>query len=131
MIDQADLRKIAEERLKDAEALLAAGRYEGAIYLGGYVVELALKSRICKVLDWKSFPQTPGEFKNYQSFKTHNLEVLLSLSGAETLIKPKYLAEWSAVISWDPEARYNPIGSASESDAELMVESARTLLRAL
>jgi HEPN domain-containing protein len=131
MLDRTELRKIAHERLKDAEALLSAGRYDGAIYLGGYVVELALKSRICKTLKWKGFPQTRGEFQSYQSFKTHNLDVLLSLSGAENIIKRKYLAEWSAVAAWDPEARYNPIGSASKLDAELLVEAAGKLLSAL
>lgn len=131
MIDQADLRKIAEERLKDADTLLAAGRYDGAIYLGGYVVELSLKSRICRTLKWKGFPQTRSEFHNYLSFKTHDLDVLLSLSGAEDEIKTKYFVEWSAVASWDPEARYNPIGTATQNSAELLVESARKLLGAL
>jgi HEPN domain-containing protein len=41
MIGHVELLQIAEERLKDAEALLAAGRYDGAVYLGGYVVEMA------------------------------------------------------------------------------------------
>ncbi len=131
MIDRADLRNVASERLKDAEALLAAGRYDGAIYLGGYVVELALKSQICLLLNWKGFPQTKGEFQHYQSFRTHNLDVLLSLSGTEDKIKTRHLAEWSAVAAWDPEARYNPIGSAKKSDAELLVEAAKTLLGAL
>jgi HEPN domain-containing protein len=131
MIDLNELRKIAEERLKDAEALLAAGRYDGAIYLGGYVVELSLKSRICQILNWKGFPQTRSEFQNYLSFKTHDLDVLLSLSGAEDKIKTGYLAEWSAVATWDPEARYNPIGGASKGDAELLIESARKLMGAL
>lgn len=131
MIDLTELGKIAEERLKDAEALLAAGRYDGAIYLGRYVVELSLKSRICRILNWKGFPQTRTEFQNYQSFKTHNLDVLLSLSGVEDKIKTRYLAEWSAVATWDPEARYNPIGGASKSDAELLIESARRRMGAL
>jgi HEPN domain-containing protein len=131
MIDQSDLIKIADERLKDAEALLAAGRYDGAIYLGGYVVELNLKSRICRILNWKGFPQTRNEFQNYLSFKTHNLDVLLALAGAEDKIKTTYLVEWSAVATWDPEARYNPIGSATKADAELLIESAKKLLGAL
>lgn len=131
MIDHTELRKIAQERLRDAEALLAAGRYDGAIYLGGYVVELSLKSRICRILKWKGFPQTRSEFQNLQSFKTHDLDVLLSLAGAEDQIKTGYLAEWSAVAAWDPEARYNPIGIASKTDAELLIESARKLLGAL
>jgi HEPN domain-containing protein len=131
MIDRDDLRNIASERLKDAEALFAAARYDGAIYLGGYVVELALNSQICAVLNWKGFPQTGAEFQNYKSFKTHNLDVLLSLSGAEDTIKTKHLAEWSAVAAWDPEARYNPTGSASRDDVELLLEAAKTLLGAL
>ena len=131
MINRTELRKIARVRLKDAEALLRAGRYDGAIYLGGYVVELALKSRICKTLKWTGFPQTRGEFQSFQSFKTHDLDVLLSSSGVEDKIKAKYLAEWSAVASWDPEARYNPIGSASKTDAELLIEAARKLLSVL
>ncbi len=131
MIDRAELRNIASERLKDAEALLSAGRYDGSIYLGGYVVELALKNRICDVLNWRAFPHTSSEFQNYKSFKTHNLDILLSLSGSEDEIKSQYLAEWSAVAAWDPEARYNPIGSASKADAELLIEAAKILLDVL
>ena len=131
MISRAELRQISRERLKDARVLLRAGRFDGAIYLGGYVVEVALKERVCRTLRWTGFPQTRNEFQNYQTFKTHNLDVLLSLSGVETLVKTKYLAEWSAAAAWDPEARYNPIGSASRADAELLVEAARTLLRVL
>lgn len=107
------------------------GATMGAIYLGGYVVELALKKRICVVLNWKGFPHTSGEFQNYRSFRSHNLDVLLSLSGMEDKIKSQHLAEWSAVAAWDLEARYNPIGSASQAAAELLLEAAKTLLGAL
>lgn len=131
MIDKIELRKLARARLKDAEALLKARRYNGAIYLGGYSVELALKSRICKTLKWKGFPQTRSEFQNYLSFKTHNLEVLLLLSGIEDKIKLKHLAEWSAVSSWDPEARYNPIGSVTKTKAEIFLEAVNELLKVL
>jgi len=41
------LRDIARERIKDAEALFGAERYEGAMYICGYAVEIALKARIC------------------------------------------------------------------------------------
>lgn len=131
MIVRAELRRIARERLRDAEALLVAGRFDGAIYLGGYVVELALKGKVCKTLKWAGFPHTRREFEGYQSFKTHNLDILLALSGSEEKIRTRYLAEWSAVATWDPEARYNPIGSATKGDAELLIQAARTLLGAL
>ncbi len=131
MITTADLKKIAQGRLKDAKVLLAADRYDGAIYLSGYVVEVALKYRICETLKWSGFPQSNNEFKSYQSFKTHDLEVLLKLSGVEQEIKAANFAEWSAVTSWNPETRYNPIGQSSQPEAELMIEAVTTLLEAL
>ncbi len=131
MITRADLIKIARGRLKDAQVLLDAGRYDGAIYLGGYVIEISLKHRICKTLKWNGFPQTSREFQGYQSFKTHDLDLLLSLSGIETKVRTNYIAEWSAVATWNPEARYNPVGRASKIDAELMIEAAKKLLKAL
>lgn len=131
MITRSDLKKIAQVRLRDAEVLYRSRRYDGAIYLCGYAVEIALKTRICKTLSWFGYPSTGGEFQNYQSFRTHNLDVLLRLSGVEERIKTILMTEWSAVAAWDPEARYKPIGSATKQAAELMIASARVLLRAL
>ena len=131
MITRSDLTKIARARLRDAEVLYRSRRYDGAIYLCGYAVEIALKARICRTLSWLGYPSTGGEFQNYQSFRTHNLDVLLRLSGVEERIKTTLITEWSAVAAWDPEARYKPTGSATRQAAELMVTSARILLRAL
>jgi len=60
------------------------GRLEGSAYLSGYVVELALKARICRTLKWRGFPEKRNEFEGLQTFKTHDLDVLLSLSGRES-----------------------------------------------
>lgn len=131
MIPRIELRTIARARLKDAEMLLRAGRYDGAIYLCGYAVELVLKARICKTLSWSGYPATAGECHNYRSFQTHNLDVLLHLAGVERKIKTTFLAEWSTVATWDPEVRYKPIGSATRQNAALMIASAQALLRVL
>ena len=131
MITRSDLKKIAQARLRDAEVLYRSRRYDGAIYLCGYAVEIALKARICKTLSWSGYPSTGGEFQNYQSFRTHNLDVLLRLSGVEERIKTILMTEWSVVAAWDPEVRYKPIGSANKQAAELMIASASVLLRAL
>ena len=45
-MNQAELQKMAEERLKDAKALIDGGRWEFAYYAAGYAVECALKSCI-------------------------------------------------------------------------------------
>ena len=131
MLNKKDIKKIAKARLKDAEVLVASRRYEGAIYLCGYAVELGLKARICKTLKWQGFPSTNKEFNDYRSFKTHSLDVLLHLSGIEEKIKSELLFEWSAVAEWDPQSRYNPIGKLSLSDAKLMLSSASSLLAKL
>jgi len=127
MLKVTELEEIAKARLRDAQVLLDAGRYDGAVYLCGYAVEVALKARICRTLSWSGYPSTRAEFQNFQSFRTHSLDVLLSLSGIEAEIKSNYLAQWSGVVAWEPEARYKPVGSASPGDASLMIESAKTL----
>ncbi|MBI1983068.1 MAG: HEPN domain-containing protein [Acidobacteria bacterium] len=131
MLKVTELDQIAHARLADAQALLEAGRYDGAVYICGYAVEIALKARICKTLSWPGYPSTRPEFQDLQSFRTHNLDVLLRVSGVEENIKTKAFAEWSAVVAWDPEARYNPVGSAPPEHAKLMVESAQALLEVL
>jgi HEPN domain-containing protein len=131
MLDRPNLRKTALARLDDAEALYQSGRHDGAVYVCGYAVEIALKEKICETLGWTGFPSTKGEFNSLQSFKTHDLDVLLHLSGVEQKIKEKRLAEWSNIAEWNPEARYSPIGSVTAINAGKMIESARALLEAL
>jgi HEPN domain-containing protein len=131
MIPRSDLRSIARARLKDSAALFDQGRYDGAIYLCGYAVELALKARICRTLNWTGFPSTRAEFSAYQSFRTHSLEVLLTLTGIETRIRLRYTREWSDVAAWDPELRYARVGAANRLKTLSMIQSARTLLRTL
>ena len=128
MISTSDLLTIANERLTDAETLLNAHRFDGAVYLCGYSIEIALKYKICKTLNWTGFPSTNKEFEKFKSLKTHDLDVLLSFTGVETTLKSAHLAEWSAIAIWNPEARYNPIGVVSAADATLMINSAKTLI---
>lgn len=40
MLVRADLKLVAQKRLRDANVLLQKKRYSGAVYLGGYTVEL-------------------------------------------------------------------------------------------
>ncbi|MDP2255953.1 MAG: HEPN domain-containing protein [Polaromonas sp.] len=131
MLATVEIKRIASARLRDAKVLLEAKRYDGAVYLCGYSVELALKARICKTLKWSGYPETGKEFTGLTSFKVHDLDLLLRLTGKEQSVKAGFLAEWSAVAAWNPEARYKPIGSANESDAKLMLESASVLMKKL
>src|SRR5579885_520400 len=125
MITVAELDTIAAARIEDAKALLDAGRFDGATYLCGYAVEVSLKARICRVLNWPDFPSTSGEFQAYRSFQTHELDVLLRLSGQESRIKQNHFTLWNAVAVWKAESRYNMIGTAQQADAAAMIQAAQ------
>ena len=129
MLSRVELLRIKKARLRDAEVLFRNRRYDGAIYLCGYSVEIALKARICKTLRWASgFPESKKEFENRKSYKTHDLEVLLHLSGIEMKIKNNYFADWSIVATWDPKARYKAIGSANRANTRIMLDSVKVLI---
>ena len=117
MLTAAELRSISAARLEDAQALFDAGRYDATAYLCGYGVELALKARICETLNWAWYPSTNREFRELQSFRTHNLSMLLRLSGQESKIRAAMPIAWLSVARWNPELRYLIPGSASESSA--------------
>src|SRR5258708_3391933 len=107
MISIKELDNLCKDRVKDAEALIKERRYDGAYYLCGYAIELGLKKRICKTLRWKNgYPNSEKEFSNLKSFKVHDLEVLLKLSGIESKIMVNFMCEWSIVNAWEPEIRY-------------------------
>ena len=124
MLKIEELRQIAKERLEEADILWRNKKFDGAVYLCGYAVELGLEARICKTLGWSDFPDT----KEYQSFKTHDLDTLLHLSGIERTVKTEKTEEWSTVASWDSNMRYRPVGSANEKQARDMISCARELL---
>jgi hypothetical protein len=131
VVSKQELRSVARARLQDAQILLRANRFDGAFYLGGYAVEVALKARICRTLKWSGFPDKSSEFQGLQSLKTHDLEILLRLSGVEPKVKATYLAEWSALLNWNPEKRYEPVGRVTSQQAADMVTAARRLLEVL
>ena len=132
MLTVATLRTLSAERMQDARALLSAGRNEGATYLCGYAVELALKAKICETLGWSRFPDTGREAADYRSFRTHDLDVLLHLSGVRHRIAAGMQQDWETVSKWRPELRYAPAGAgAALPPAGVMIPAATRILEAL
>src|SRR3972149_10979638 len=80
---------------------------------------------------WDGFPESRKEFTSLATFRTHDLDLLLALSGREQRIKSRHFAEWYGVAAWDPEVRYRTPGSTTKADADLLVSSAEVLLKAL
>lgn len=128
MIPLRNLKDTARARLRDSKVLLKGKRFDGAVYMCGYAVEIALKSRMCRTLRWTEFPDTAAEFRGFQSIRTHDLEILLKLSGVEGRIRTKHLPEWSLVLDWDPEKRYQTSGGFTEQKAHDIVAAATKLV---
>lgn len=105
MPTRSELKKLALLRLKEAECLYQSGFYSGAEYLCGYVIELALKARICRVLNLNEYPADELKVS-----KTHDFDLLKLLAGLKRDVDPvrnKELWEnWSAATKWRPELRY-------------------------
>lgn len=126
MSTREQLRSLAALRLREAEALFEVGLYDGCAYLCGYVVELALKARICATLDVAEYPER-GRLRG--SFLTHDFDDLKLLAGTEnefTAARPGLLANWSIASKWKPEQRYDPEGTYDRSAAEKILDAVRS-----
>jgi HEPN domain-containing protein len=108
VLDRDLLQKLANTRLVEAKALLDIGMYDGAYYLSGYVIELALKACIAKKTKEYSYP----DLKTVKASYTHDLSDLLKTSELEpTFLKdkkndPQLGIYWSIVEGWSEETRY-------------------------
>ena len=91
MINKSQLQNIAKEKLEDAESLHRNGKHSSAFYISGYTLEIFLKSIICDTLNWDGYPSTNSEFQGFTSFKTHNLENLLRLTGKHNEVFDNHL----------------------------------------
>ena len=86
-----------------------------------------------RVADAKALLQASrfGEFRRLETFKTHDLDILLRLSGREQYIKVNLFAEWTVVSQWNPESRYRPVGTVSVATAQGMISAAQKILAKL
>lgn len=122
-IGYEELKGLAHQRLVEAKILLQNEQFEGAIYLAGYSIELALKARICKVLDTDFYPE------NLQGYKTHRFETLVILVGLErklnleTAANDLFNSNWMKVSLWEETLRYSPVNSGSQSKANELVKA--------
>lgn len=109
-MNRSQLQQLAEQRVRDAEALLDAGHWSGAYYLAGYAVECGLKACIAKLTNQYDFPRKDIALKSY----THNLEALLRVAelkvqfAAAVSVNPNFEANWQVVKDWREDARYAP-----------------------
>lgn len=110
-MNRSDWQKLATERVADAKALLAAGRWAGAYYLAGYAVECGLKA--CVLVRLASEPEVVFDDRRYcERCWTHNLIQLVDAAGlrsaldADAEADPELQANWDAVKDWSEASRY-------------------------
>ena len=114
MIPNLVLKYLVLNKIKDAEVLLKNGRHAASLYIAGYAVEVALKNKICRALQFSlGFPETKQELTSYLQhinrnnpavlnislgeIRNHDLSKLLFYSGAELKIQSNFYKEWNIV----------------------------------
>lgn len=123
MISTKVLKHLIKNKLQDGIVLYKQQRYQAAVYLSGYALEIALKEKICRTLQFNlGFPENAQELNNYlnqinrnnpfllnisiKNIRHHRLPDLLIFSGAELRIITSFYDEWRIVNNWNPENRY-------------------------
>jgi hypothetical protein len=113
----SDLTVAFQDRLSDANALLAGGSHAAAIASGLYAIEIFLKTRICKLLALNQMPKV---------FEIHDLYGLATAAGLRAKIddpvfkQSKTGQNWARVLANAEklnELRYQPDVNWSPQDA--------------
>jgi hypothetical protein len=113
-VNRVQLQQLAEDRILDAQSLLATSRWSGAYYLAGYAVECGLKA--C-VLNHVVNTGVIFQDKKYaERCWTHRPEELVRLAdleaarGIDAAADPTFAANWLTVEGWSERSRYETKG---------------------
>jgi hypothetical protein len=110
-VNRAELRQLAEDRILDAQCLLAAGRWSGAYYLAGYAAECGLKACIMARVEATGAIFQDKKFS--EKCWTHDLEALLELAdltaalNADTAANLVLSGNWIVAKAWNETSRYH------------------------
>lgn len=80
-MNRTELQLLSQDRLLDAQSLIAASRWSGAYYLAGYAIECALKSAVLRYVDQTGIIFEDKKFT--EKCWTHDLEVLVKMADLE------------------------------------------------
>jgi hypothetical protein len=120
-VNRADFQRLANDRIADAKALLAAKRWAAAYYPAGYAVECGLKS--CILARVAAAAEVVFEDRRYsEKCWTHNLSQLLDLAGlgaalaADVAADRELLDNWDLIKDWNESSRYVRTPKADAED---------------
>lgn len=113
-MNRRELQALAEARLKDAQALYQAKRFDGAYYLAGNAIECAIKACIAKKTKKHDFPDKELGNKAY----THDVTLLLRLADIAEEFDREIRRDadlddhWGVLKDWNEKSRYGRHGRA-------------------
>jgi len=116
VISLTDFEKVANARFEDAVTLAMYDRYDVAIYLCGFAVEIALKIRITKERKLTSFPETNAEFNSFPitKIKNHDLVKLRDLLQNSPLTISEHKWRFDLLSKhWDVSYRYRKLSGVN------------------
>jgi hypothetical protein len=121
-LSRIELQQLADVRLAEANALLAAGMWDGAYYLAGYAVECGLKACIMAYVERSGVIFEDKKFS--EKCWTHDLNALVDLAklkparDAEAAADVQFKLNWETAETWKETSRYTRNG---EADARALV----------
>jgi len=121
-MNRADLQKLSNARIREAQILFRAGEYSGAYYLAGYAIECALKACFAKGVHRYDFPD-----RKIQKIFIHNLTELVVLANLKNELltarqeNEKFAAGWEVVSKWTEESRYS--SPLAKGDTEELLDA--------
>lgn len=116
-MNRGDLQALADLRVREAQALLAARCWAGAYYLLGYAVECALKACASRQFGEHEVPDRDL----VRRFYTHQLDGLLNISDAKAALHaraqddPQFSINWNTVCGWSEASRYDHTTSEAQA----------------
>lgn len=123
-MNRTELQRLSDERIEDAQTLLAASRWAGAYYLAGYAVECALKACVMAYIERTG---VIFEDKKYaEKCWTHDIDILVKLAELTDQLdvakaaNPHLKSNWTLVKEWSEVDRYR---FATQQRAEKLLDA--------
>ncbi len=110
LVNRAQLRQLADDRIVDAKLLLDNARPSGAYYLAGYAVECGLKACIMHHVEATGAIFQDRKFS--EKCWTHDLNQLLAFANLESELavdaaaNAALSANWAVATDWRETSRY-------------------------
>lgn len=123
---------MAQERIKDAKALIDGGRWEFTYYVAGYAVECALKSCVLARMIHTGWVFNES-VKNVADCRTHDFQKLVGIAGIlgdlnarlkeSAISSDGFVDNWQTVVAWTTTSRYE---AKSQAEARKLYDAIST-----